>query len=67
MRRYVDVLSEKASSPATRQDLKSLAQAQHVDDAINIQFTSGTTGLPKVTYPPPLLAAISSSAATYLD
>lgn len=47
MRRYVDVLSEKASSPATRQDLKSLAQAQHVDDAINIQFTSGTTGLPK--------------------
>jgi long-subunit acyl-CoA synthetase (AMP-forming) len=50
MRRYVDVLSEKASSPDTRQNLKSLAQAQHVDDAINIQFTSGTTGLPKVTY-----------------
>lgn len=47
MRRYVDVLSEKASSPDTRQNLKSLAQAQHVDDAINIQFTSGTTGLPK--------------------
>jgi acyl-coenzyme A synthetase/AMP-(fatty) acid ligase len=48
MHRYVDLLSEKASNPTIRQGLRSLALSQHVDDPINIQFTSGTTGLPKV-------------------
>jgi fatty-acyl-CoA synthase len=35
------------ATQATRDRLKSVAAAVQMDDAVNIQFTSGTTGLPK--------------------
>ena len=43
--RYADVVS--AASQDSRARLDELASTLQFDDAINIQFTSGTTGLPK--------------------
>jgi fatty-acyl-CoA synthase len=43
--RYADVL--RAASPEARARLDELASILQFDDPINIQFTSGTTGLPK--------------------
>ena len=43
--RFLDVLN--AAGPAHRARLKGLSAALDPDDAINIQFTSGTTGSPK--------------------
>ncbi len=48
MHRFVDVLADDASSQAWRQRMDDYMKELHIDDPINIQFTSGTTGLPKV-------------------
>lgn len=45
MLNYADVL--KLGGPAHRNDLDALSATLDPDDPINIQFTSGTTGLPK--------------------
>ena len=42
---FEDVLASGRGAAAS--DLDAIAAALHPDDAINIQFTSGTTGLPK--------------------
>lgn len=45
MYRYADVAGY--ATAASRADLAALAPTLQPDDAINIQFTSGTTGMPK--------------------
>jgi len=45
MYRFADIAA--AASPAERERLAALEATLDPDDAINIQFTSGTTGMPK--------------------
>ena len=45
MFRFADIAA--AAGPAERERLAALAATLDPDDAINIQFTSGTTGMPK--------------------
>ncbi|KAL6058527.1 Fatty-acyl-CoA synthase [Balamuthia mandrillaris] len=45
--KWSDLLVEGGSSPSFQKKLADIEPTLHVDDAINIQFTSGTTGLPK--------------------
>ena len=48
MIKYSDILQSGDAVSALNPELERRLKSCHRDDAINIQFTSGTTGLPKV-------------------